>query len=70
MREIGPAVTAAGFTLLGVDAIRAGAQVGNRESFAVMRLCGMTPVEERLVRASARDRDELCRFYEVRRSGA
>ena len=68
MREVAPAVTAAGFGLLDLDAIEAGAQVGNLGSFAVMKACGMKPIEERTVHASARGREELCLFYEVRRS--
>lgn len=68
MAELAPLVLAAGFELLNLDMIEAGAQPENRASFAVMRACGMTPAGERIVYASARDRQELCHFYEIRRS--
>jgi ribosomal-protein-alanine N-acetyltransferase len=67
MRELAPIVTTAGFELLAVDVIEAGAQTSNAGSFAVMEACGMTPVGERMVHAAARARDELCRFYAIRR---
>ncbi|WP_184509071.1 GNAT family N-acetyltransferase [Rhodanobacter sp. ANJX3] len=69
MREIAPVVIAAGFELLALDVIEAGAQVDNLGSFAVMKACGMKPIGGRSIYAPARDRDELCHFYEVRRSG-
>jgi ribosomal-protein-alanine N-acetyltransferase len=65
MQEVAPVVMAAGFKLLSVDVIEAGAQVANIGSFTIMRLCGMKPVGERMVHASARGRDELCRFYAI-----
>ena len=68
MREIAPIVTDAGFKLLAVDVIEAGAQLANTGSFAVMKACGMTLVGTRTIHASARGRDELCRFYEIRRA--
>jgi len=65
MREVAPILIAAGFRLLGVDVIEAGAQPANAGSFAVMAACGMRLIGDRMVHASARSRDELCRFYEV-----
>jgi ribosomal-protein-alanine N-acetyltransferase len=67
MREIAPVVSTAGFRLAGVEVIEAGAQMANTGSFAVMKACGMTRTGERMVHAAARGRDELCRFYEIRR---
>lgn len=67
MREIAPMLVSAGFSRLLVERIEAGAQTANTGSFAVMKACGMTPAGERMVYAPARDRDELCAFYEVRR---
>ena len=68
VREAAPAVLAAGFDLPGLDVIEAAAQPDNAASFAVMRACGMQPAGEKMVYAPARRRDELCRFYEIRRS--
>lgn len=65
MREAAAAAVAAGFAVLGLDAIEAGAQPGNAASFAVMRGCGMVPVGERMLHAPARGQDELCLIYEV-----
>ncbi len=67
MREVAPAAVGAGFDLLGVNEIEAGAQVTNAASFAVMTACGMMPAGERYVHASARRQEELCRFYKVAR---
>ena len=67
MREAAPAILAAGFDLLRVDEIEAGAQVANIGSFAVMRSCGMSLAGDRHVHASARGQDELCRFYKALR---
>lgn len=53
--------------LMPVQAIEAGAQVGNAASFGVMKALGMTPTDERLVYSSARDRHEPTQFYEIRR---
>jgi [ribosomal protein S5]-alanine N-acetyltransferase len=68
MREIASSALAAGFQLLNLDVIEAGAQPENLPSLAVMRACGMKPAGERMVYASARDRQELCHYYEIRRS--
>jgi ribosomal-protein-alanine N-acetyltransferase len=67
MREaVSPAV-AAGFALLGLSIIEAGAQPENTASFAVMAVCGMQKSGERMVYAPSRHRDELCVFYELQR---
>jgi ribosomal-protein-alanine N-acetyltransferase len=58
---------AAAFDHLDIDAIEAGAQAENVASFAVMRRLGMEFLEERMVWASARGRDELCVFYWIQR---
>jgi len=69
MRELAPTVIAAGFNLLSLDVIEAGAQLANTASFAEMRACGMSPTHEGFIHAPARGRDELCAFYEIRRPG-
>jgi [ribosomal protein S5]-alanine N-acetyltransferase len=66
-REALSALLLAGFDRLKLDVIEAGAQPENFGSFAVMRACGMVMTSERPVYAPARDRDELCFFYEVQR---
>jgi len=50
--------------------MEAGAQLGNEASFKVMKALGMTPVGERPVYSSVRDRHEPTMFYELRRPGA
>jgi ribosomal-protein-alanine N-acetyltransferase len=67
MRELAPVVVAAGFARLGLTIIEAGAQPANEASFAVMRSCGMIFSRSEMVHAPARQRDELCDIYEVRR---
>lgn len=67
MKELAPVVLAAGFELLDLDVIEAAAQPGNAASIAVMKACGMLPIGEGMVYAPARDRHELCHFYEVQR---
>jgi ribosomal-protein-alanine N-acetyltransferase len=67
MRDVAPSALAAGFAVLDVDVIEAGAQTDHPASFAVMRGCGMRFVRDNWVHAPARGRDEYCRFYEVRR---
>lgn len=67
MRELAPVALAAGFDLLDLDVIEAAAQPGNAASIAVMRACGMKPAGEGMVYAPARQRHELCHFYEVQR---
>jgi len=67
MRELAPAVVAAGFAKFDFTIIEAGAQPSNAASFAVMRSCGMTFSRSELVHAPARGRDELCDIFEIRR---
>jgi RimJ/RimL family protein N-acetyltransferase len=70
MREAAPMAVAAIWRLFDIDVLEAGAQVENAGSFNVMRALGMTPIGERGVYGSARDRIEPCRFYELRRPAA
>ncbi len=65
MREAAPAVLRAGFELLGVKVIEAGAQLANVASFAVMKACGMRAVGERMTFAASRQMEELCAYYEA-----
>ena len=67
MREAAPAAVAAAFSLLGLEAVEAAAQPENAASFAVLRSCGMVPAGECMVFASARQREELCLRYEIKR---
>lgn len=67
-REALGALLANGFGLLDLDVIEAGAQPENAGSFNVMQACGMTKAGSRMVYAPSRGRDELCLFYEIRRS--
>ena len=69
MRELAGVVIDAGFKLLDLEVIEAGAQPGNTASFAIMRGCGMNPSRTGMVYAPARQRDEFCQFYEVQRRG-
>lgn len=65
MRETAPAAVGLAFERLGVTVIGAGAQLANAPSLAVLKGCGMRFVDERMVHAPVRDRDELCAWYEV-----
>lgn len=65
MREAAPAALGLGFAYLRASTIGAGAQLSNTPSIAVMRACGMHFLDERLVHAPVRGRDELCAWYEV-----
>ena len=67
IREATAALAPAAFGLMGVDRIEAGAQPENLGSFAIMRSLGMTLTGERMVFAPARNREELCRYYELAR---
>lgn len=67
MRELAPAALAAGFDLLDLDVIEAAVQPGNAASIAVLRACGMKPTGEGMVYAPARERYELCHFFEIQR---
>jgi ribosomal-protein-alanine N-acetyltransferase len=69
MREAAPAALRAGFDLMDLDVIEAGAQPGNDASFAVLRACRMTPTAMRMVPAPARGREELCQMFEIGHQG-
>jgi RimJ/RimL family protein N-acetyltransferase len=69
MREAAEAAIAAIWRLFDIDAIEAGAQIENAASFKLMRAMGMTPIGERDVYSSARDRIEPCSFYELLHPG-
>jgi len=66
--EAAAAIMSVAFEYLDLDAIEAGAQVENLASFGVMRRLGMKPIGERNVWAPARNRNELCLFYEAVRA--
>ncbi|WP_284944465.1 GNAT family N-acetyltransferase [Acidisoma cladoniae] len=70
MKEAAPVALAAGFALLNLDVIESAAQPGNAGSFSVMQSCGMQRVGDGMVYAPARQQDELCTFYEVKRLAA
>jgi ribosomal-protein-alanine N-acetyltransferase len=65
--EAAQSALAAVFQRWQIAVVESGAQVGNIASFVVMRKLGMTLVGERMVWAPARGRDELCRFFAIRR---
>jgi len=65
--EAATAAVSAAFQYLDLDAVEAGAQLENHASFSVMRRLGMKPIGQRIVWASARDRAELCLYYEAER---
>jgi len=67
MREAADAAIDAIWRLFDVDVIEAGAQIENAASFSLMRAMGMTPIGDRDVYSSARDRIEPCRFYALLR---
>lgn len=67
MKEAAPVALRLGFQLMDFQVIEAGAQLANAESFSVMKRCGMHLVGDRMLYAPARDRNELCRFYEIHR---
>jgi ribosomal-protein-alanine N-acetyltransferase len=67
MKESTPVTLRAGFDVLDLDVIEAGAQLDNAGSFAIMQACGMKPAGQGLVFAPARNRNELCIFYEIER---
>ena len=67
MKESAPVALRAGFVMLDLDVIEAAAQLGNAGSFAIMQACGMKPTGQGLVFAPARNRNELCSFYEIER---
>lgn len=69
MREAAPAALARTFAVLPVAAIEASTHPENLASLAVFRACGMRHVEDRMIFAPARSREEFCHVYEVLRSG-
>ncbi|WP_339861334.1 GNAT family N-acetyltransferase [Thalassospira alkalitolerans] len=66
-REIGAAFLQTGFRLFELAVIEAGAQLENEASFGVMRSWGMREGETRTDYSSARDREELCRYFKITR---
>lgn len=65
MREAAPIALLHGFQRLGLVSIGAGAQLGNAASLAVMKACGMRHIDDRMIHAPSRERDELCAWYEI-----
>jgi len=68
LREMGSVVLGAAFEMLDVDVIEAGAQLENEASFGVMRCWGMSQADDRWHYAPARERDELCRYFQITRA--
>jgi ribosomal-protein-alanine N-acetyltransferase len=67
MREAVSTALAAAFERLNLDIIEALVQPENGASIALIEACGMTPTGERMHYAAARQRDEPCVVYELRR---
>jgi [ribosomal protein S5]-alanine N-acetyltransferase len=67
MSEILPAALQHAFAALDLDIVEAGLQPSNLGSQAVLKKCGMRYVGDRTVHAPARQRDELCAYFEVAR---
>jgi len=67
MNEAAAAVVPAAFAFLDLDSIHAGAQPDNQGSLSVISALGMHFIGESAVFAPARDRDEICVFYECAR---
>ena len=65
MREAAPPALAQGFHRLGLVMIGAGTQLGNTASLVVMKARGMRHVDDRMIYAPSRERDELCAWYEI-----
>ncbi|MFQ0815347.1 hypothetical protein AVM02_02275 [Brucella anthropi] len=57
------------FEQIGVALIQAGAQTTNHVSLNLLKKLGMQNIGERLVYAPARDREELCTYFEIKRMG-
>jgi [ribosomal protein S5]-alanine N-acetyltransferase len=70
MREVAPVALAAGFDMLDLDVIEAAALPENIASIAVLRGCGMKQTGEGMLYVPARERQELCCFYEIQRPGS
>lgn len=57
------------FEQIGVALIQAGAQTTNHISLNLLKKLGMQNVGERLVYAPARDREEPCMYFQLKRTG-
>ena len=68
MLEAAQAALAEAFARLSLDVVEAGAQPDNTASLTIMRKLGMRAIGERTVWASARDREEVCAYYEITRT--
>lgn len=69
MREAAPAMIALAFRVWHVDAIEASTHPDNLASAAVLLACDMLPQGQRIIFAPARQREELCLIFELRRPG-
>ncbi len=65
--EAAAAMVEAGWRRMDIALIEAGAQPANAASIAILRRLGMRPVGERMHFASARQREELCAYFELPR---
>ena len=70
MSAVLPVALNRAFAALDIDSIEAGLQPANLSSQAVLKKCGMAYTGERTIYASARERDELCAFFELRRTAS
>lgn len=68
--EAAAAMLEAAWLRLGLEAIEAGIQPDNLASLAIVRRLGMTPIGERTTFASARQSEEVCLYFEIRRPPA
>ncbi len=67
MADAALAAVRAGFAVLDLDVIEAGVQPENEASLRVLHRLGMRPIGERVIFASARNREELCHYYGISR---
>ncbi len=56
------------FQYLGITTLRAGAQLENKSSFAIMEKMGMKPIGKKSVYVPSRDRDEEVLYYSLTRA--
>ena len=63
--EAAGALIHAAFKTLKLQTIQAGARLDNAVSFSVLEKLQMRAIGERTVFAQIRNRDELCRYYEI-----
>jgi ribosomal-protein-alanine N-acetyltransferase len=68
MTEVVAAIIREGFRMLDVEIIEAAAQPENVASLALMRACGMAEKDRAAVFAPARNREEICIFFEIERA--